>query len=493
MTTQRVVCAKCGEASAGPHDADAPCPSCGHDRNLGRRLGDRFVVEERLGQGGIGSIYRGRDERLGAPVAIKLLKSTWLRDTILRERFKREATSLSTLRHPGIVAVLDFGDAGGGDLYTVLELIEGKTLSELIAAQGSDHPDHPGIPLSRALPMFEQILRALEMCHAQGVVHRDIKPSNIMVTREGRVTVLDFGLAHVPPQRPGEEKLTETGVVQGTPHYMAPEQCRGEDVSPATDVYACGAVFYEMLAGVTPLRGTDAATIMAQHLFVDPPALTNVAPHVSPGLASAIHRALSKRPEDRPSAQELRAAISDAAAGVDPQTRAAESSVARRHVAGLPRAERALRPHPTPEDGAASNDTPEDVDAHEIIVWMPKDDRAARLLGALGASGVRCMHWSRDEAPLSAKAISPSLVVLSTAHGDAKTRIAALRANDAKRPVVLVDVDGPGGTTAAIRAGATDMMLREAPDADLAAKVKKILARTKKRGGARYNDRSRSE
>ena len=262
-----------------------------------RRIADRFVLGRPLGAGGMGSIFRARDERLGADVAIKLLKRSLLEDAVLRERFRREALSLARLRHPGIVTVIDYGE-DLGDLYTVLELVEGETLDGVMDREGA-------MATERAGPLAGQLLAALEACHASNIVHRDLKPSNVMVRAVGgatQVVLIDFGLARMSGGAAALSRLTETGRVQGTPHYMAPEQCRGEDVGPAGDVYSAGVLFYEMLAGAQPFQGKDAATFMAQHLFVDAPPLREVAPHVSPGVAAAVHAALAKRAVDRPTA-----------------------------------------------------------------------------------------------------------------------------------------------------------------------------------------------
>jgi eukaryotic-like serine/threonine-protein kinase len=473
MSTAVLACEKCG-AALGDEDVN-PCPDCNFDRNIGRKVGERFIVTEALGGGGMGSIYRGRDERLGEDVAIKFLRRSLLRDPVLRERFRREALSLAKLRHPGIVTVLDFGEAGT-DLYTVLELVRGSTLSDLIGEQQS-------LSLLRAAPIFDQILAALEVCHDSGVIHRDIKPSNIMVTTVNgvdHVKLIDFGLAHVAIQRGADgqqsslqTKLTETGTVHGTPHYMAPEQCRGEEVSAATDIYSTGIVFYESLSGVPPFRGHDAATYMAQHLFVDPPPLSQLAPDISAGISATIHRALAKKEDTRPSARELRQTLISAFKGTDPETLAANAAVERRRVGGLTRADRALtKPQtpPVPIRQATADEEPQ----HRVVAWMNNDERTAKLLGAIGTSGLTCT--------ISPNASSPNLesadaVILSATQLE---RVGVLRAADPDMIVIVVDVVGPDGTTNAIRAGASDMLLQGASEADLVPKLKRLLKRRRR-------------
>ena len=429
-----------------------------------RRLGDRFVVEEELGSGGMGSIHRGRDEHLGDEVAIKILKPGHLADPVLRERFRREARSLAKLRHPGIVSVLDFGEGDSGELYTVLELVRGETLEARMVAERP-------LSIAHAAPLFDQILAALVVCHAHAIVHRDLKPSNVMITTvngEPHVKLIDFGLARVGTDV--VDKLTETGTVQGTPHYMAPEQCRGEEVGPPGDVYAAGVLFYEMLAGENPFHGTDAATFMAQHLFVDPTPLRQIAPHASAGLSAAIGGALAKQAADRPTASVLRDALAAAIRGDDPEARGEAAAVVRRQISGLERSERVL-------PASASLGEPAPAPRGHVIVWVAAAERSAALRSCLGTAGLSCALASGRALPeIPAGA---SVVVVSLRDGLGGLR--ELRAHAPGVPVVVVDVDGPDETTEAIRAGGNDMLLREAPDADLVAKVERLLRRQRAR------------
>ncbi len=421
-----------------------------------RRIGDRFVIEEPLGSGGMGSVHRGRDERLGAPVAIKILRRTLLEDPLLRERFRREALSLGKLRHPGIVTVLDAGEADG-ELYTVMELVHGETLASVLLREGA-------LDIARAAPIFEQILGALEVCHDNHIVHRDIKPSNVMISivnGDAHVKLIDFGLARLGTT--SAEKLTETGTVQGTPHYMAPEQCRGEEVGPAGDVYSAGVLFYEMLAGAVPFQADDAATFMAQHLFVAPPPLRQVAPRVSAGVSAAVHAALAKQPQDRPSARDLRAALAAAASGTDPEAKAETAATVRQQASVLPRTERAI--------AGAPPKAPDETGAGGILVWMSDLARSATLRGCLGTAGLICeVAWS-GETP----ALPLDIAVVVVSARDGMDRIGRIHAAPARPSVVVVDIAGPEETTGAIRAGARDMLLQEAPDADLVAKVRRLL------------------
>jgi serine/threonine-protein kinase len=412
---------------------------------IGKTIGDRFVVQEELGSGGMSAVHRGLDTRLNEAVAIKFLRKGYEADPVVRERFRREAMSLAKLRHPGIVAVLDFGEADGHP-YIVLELIKGTTLEVALFSGRLD-------PL-RASAVFDQVLAALEICHANGVVHRDIKPSNIMLAGD-LVTLIDFGLARV--EGPESTKLTETGTVHGTPSYMAPEQCRGLDISPATDIYAVGIVMYEAMAGRPPFQGDSAAVLMAQHLFSVPAPM----PEVTPGVEAAIMHALSKNPEDRPTARELRDALGAAFRGTDPRAIAAAAAQQRAIVAGLPRHERALTGRPP-----AANVAPEpEMNSATVALWMPDGNRTANLRATLGTAGISCQVWNGPEPPAA------DLVVISGLERASKL---------GQRAFVVVDIGGPEQTTLAIRAGASDMLLGGAPDADVIPKIRKVLRRKRR-------------
>jgi serine/threonine-protein kinase len=412
---------------------------------IGKTIGDRFVVQEELGSGGMSAVHRGLDTRLNEAVAIKFLRKGYEADPVVRERFRREAMSLAKLRHPGIVAVLDFGEADGHP-YIVLELVKGTTLEVALFSGRLD-------PL-RASAVFDQVLAALEICHANGVVHRDIKPSNIMLAGD-LVTLIDLGLARV--EGPESTKLTETGTVHGTPSYMAPEQCRGLDISPATEIYAVGIVMYEAMAGRPPFQGDSAAVLMAQHLFSVPAPM----PEVTPGVEAAIMHALSKNPEDRPTARELRDALGAAFRGTDPRAIAAAAAQQRAIVAGLPRHERALTGRPP-----AANVAPEpEMNSATVALWMPDGNRTANLRATLGTAGISCQVWNGPEPPAA------DLVVISGLERASKL---------GQRAFVVVDIGGPEQTTLAIRAGASDMLLGGAPDADVIPKIRKVLRRKRR-------------
>jgi serine/threonine protein kinase len=430
------------------------------------RVINHWVVDTELGSGGMATIYRAHHDRLGRAVALKILKRSLLDDDVARERFHRETVVLATLSHPSIVKVLDAGE-WEGDVYMVLELLVGATLERVILEKGA-------LGVDSAIHILDDLLSALEVCHASHIVHRDIKPSNVMLSREKdgltRLVVIDFGLARVRGNV--ASILTETGVVQGTAHYMSPEQCRGEDVGPESDVYSAGLVLYELLSGARPFPGSDAATLMAQHLFVEPTKLRQVAADVSAGVEAAVHAALAKQPQDRPTAGQLRAALAAAAAGTDPQSLAEQAVAQRRRAGALPRNERATPESATASPNAGAMPTP--VTSGTVAVWIRDRERGAAIRGCVATAGLSCAIASGDDAPHVAGNATTVVVVSAR---DGIERVSRLQSVAPNVPVVVVDIQSPDETAEAIRAGASDMLLRGAPDADLVAKLTRLFRR----------------
>jgi eukaryotic-like serine/threonine-protein kinase len=251
----------------------------------GQRLGERYVLQDRLAVGGMGEVWSAVDEVLNRPVAVKVLRTDLAPDTAFQARFRAEARTAAGLSHGGIAAVYDYGEVLGS-AYLVMELVPGEPLSAMIANEGALGTD-------RTLQIVGQAARALHAAHRHGVIHRDIKPANLMITPELRVKVTDFGIA-----RPRDhEPLTATGQVMGTAHYLAPELARGEIASPLSDVYALGVVAYECLAGWRPFDGDNQVAVATAHLQDEPPPL----PETIPGPVRAIVvAAMSKNPAERP-------------------------------------------------------------------------------------------------------------------------------------------------------------------------------------------------
>ena len=258
-----------------------------------RRI-SRYRLLEPLGEGGMGTVYRARDERLERDVAIKVLRSGVRDDEDARKRFRREASALSRLSHPSINTVLDFDSENGTD-FLVLELVEGKRLDELLA-------DGP-LPADEVLRLGVEITEALAAAHEEGVVHRDLKPSNVMVTTRGGLKLLDFGLALLAPCNtvPGDTRsLGDAGLVIGTIAHMAPEQLIAGKVDERADHYALGVVLFEMAAGRVPFTATPATALMNEVLHRPAPRLETFARSIPSGFSALVAELLEKDPTRRP-------------------------------------------------------------------------------------------------------------------------------------------------------------------------------------------------
>ena len=268
----------------------------------GSRFGPYEVLSS-LGAGGMGEVYRARDERLGRMVALKVLASDSHGDPEFRERLRREARALSRLSHPNVCAVYDVGTEGDRD-YFVMELLDGETLAKRL--------ERGPLPIERTLDVALQIAGALETSHRLGLVHRDLKPANIMLTPSG-VKLLDFGLVRFAPAGPQPSRetisdaLTTQGTLLGTLQYMSPEQVEGREADARSDLFSFGAVIYEVITGRRAFTGDTQASLIGAILKDDPPSLLAVQPSAPSDLDRLIHSCLVKNPEDRwQSAHDLR-------------------------------------------------------------------------------------------------------------------------------------------------------------------------------------------
>jgi eukaryotic-like serine/threonine-protein kinase len=262
----------------------------------GTRLGPYEVLAP-LGAGGMGEVYRARDTRLGRDVALKILPESFARETDRLRRFEQEARAVAALNHSNILAVFDIGQHDGSP-FLVSELLEGESLRATL--------DGGALPQRKTIEYGVQIAHGLAAAHEKGIVHRDLKPENIFITKDGRIKILDFGLAKLAQKAgAGLDDVTLTsshtaaGVVMGTASYMAPEQVRGEAADPRTDIFAFGAVLYEMLSGVRAFRRDTPAETMTAVLKDDPPELSDPGRLVSPALERIVRRCLEKNPEQR--------------------------------------------------------------------------------------------------------------------------------------------------------------------------------------------------
>ncbi|GIF50315.1 serine/threonine-protein kinase [Asanoa ferruginea] len=276
-----------------------------------RLLGGRYQVGELLGYGGMAEVHRGRDLRLGRDVAIKMLRTDLARDATFQMRFRREAQNAASLNHPAIVAVYDTGEeiAPTGETlpFIVMEFVNGRTLKEVLAAEGRLMP-------RRAMEITADICAALEFSHRHGIIHRDIKPGNVMLTQNGQVKVMDFGIARALAS--GATTMTQTSAVIGTAQYLSPEQARGEAVDARSDVYAAGCVLFELLCGHPPFVGDSPVSVAYQHVREDPRAPSEINHDVTPPIDAIVLKALSKNPLNRyQSAGEMRADLLRAASG----------------------------------------------------------------------------------------------------------------------------------------------------------------------------------
>jgi len=263
----------------------------------GSRLGPYEILAP-LGAGGMGEVYRARDERLEREVAIKILPEDVAEDASRLARFEREAKAVASLSHPNILAIHDFGREGAVT-YAVTELVDGDTLEELI--------DAGRVPQRKAIDYCRQIANGLAAAHDKGVVHRDMKPANVIVSRDGRVKILDFGLAKLEPLTDAEAPTmvatsgagTAPGAVLGTVGYMAPEQVRGLEADNRADIFSLGAILYELLSGQRAFRAESAVETMSAILKEDPPELSSSVENLPAGIEGVVQHCLEKNPEER--------------------------------------------------------------------------------------------------------------------------------------------------------------------------------------------------
>jgi len=246
----------------------------------------RYRIQRKLGAGGMADVYLAEDQELGRRVAIKILNSRHGNDDQFIERFRREAKNAAALNHPNIVSIYDRGEAED-TYYIAMEFLDGRTLKELIVGRGA-------APINVAIEYARQILSALRFAHRHGIVHRDIKPHNVLVDGEGRVKVTDFGIA-----RAGTSQMTETGSIVGTAQYLSPEQAKGGEIDPRSDLYSLGVVLYELLTGKPPFDGETPVEIAMKHLSTTPKPPSALRPDVPPELDMVVMRALAKNPDER--------------------------------------------------------------------------------------------------------------------------------------------------------------------------------------------------
>src|SRR3954453_11926120 len=262
----------------------------------GTKLGP-YEIHSPIGAGGMGEVYRARDTRLNRDVAIKILPASFSADPDGLQRFAQESRAAAALNHPNILSIYDIGEDRGAP-YVVSELLEGESLRERLRA---------GPLSSRKAPDYaQQFAKGLAAAHDKGIVHRDLKPENLFITSDGRAKILDFGLPKFPhpetsltDDAPTMQVATEAGTVMGTAGYMSPEQVRGKPTDGRSDIFAFGAILYEMLSGKRAFHGDSAADIMSTILKEDPPELSETNRNISPALERIVRHCLEKNPAER--------------------------------------------------------------------------------------------------------------------------------------------------------------------------------------------------
>jgi serine/threonine-protein kinase len=290
------------------------------DETIGRTFAGKYRVEQMIGEGGMGKVYRATQLALDKPVVLKVLRQALLGDERTVQRFQREAKAASRLNHPNSISVLDFGQADDGAMYIAMEYVQGRDLHQILSREWP-------LPEGRVIRVMSQVLSALADAHSVGVIHRDLKPENIMVS-QGRsepdfVKVLDFGIAKIIDGSDDEgPALTRAGFVCGTPEYMSPEQARGAKLDHRSDLYAVGVILYQLVTGLLPFDSDSAVGFATKHLTEMPPLPTKRRPEVkvSAGMERLIMKALSKNPDERPqTAEQFRAEL----LAIDKERRAA--------------------------------------------------------------------------------------------------------------------------------------------------------------------------
>lgn len=277
-------------------NAGSPLP----DPLLGHTLDDKYRLDAQLGIGGMGTVYRARHLLIDRPVAIKVLNPRFVEDEAARTRFQREARAAGRLQHTNAVTVTDYGQTQDGYVYIVMELLEGRTLRDILAKEAP-------LDAARSVSIMLQVSAAVAAAHEAGIIHRDLKPANIFIVQRAEVPsvvkVLDFGIAKLAAESLEEDDikaLTQIGAMIGTPRYMSPEQCDGAELTPAADVYSLGVILYEMLSGTVPFSGSTPLAIAMKHTSELPRRPREFVPSIPPALEDVVLHALEKSPEKRP-------------------------------------------------------------------------------------------------------------------------------------------------------------------------------------------------
>jgi serine/threonine-protein kinase len=350
------------------------------DPLVGSVLADRYRIERRLGEGGMGVVYLARHVILEKIVALKILHHEYARRRELVDRFLHEAKAASRIRHEHVIDITDFGETPDKNVFFAMEFLDGHELADELERGG------PGIPWPRTKSIILQICSALQAAHEAGVIHRDLKPENVyLINRYGNpdfIKVLDFGVAKLVDGEADGRRLTKTGMVFGTPEYMSPEQAKGEKPDPRVDVYACGCILYEMVTGDVPFRADSFMGVLTKHLLDQPPRLAErtTREDLPSGLQSVLDQALSKDRDQRfGTMNELAVAIDtlDEVAGVSYRAPGPEKERARSRGGLGSRGSASRIPSPPPPELAATVPPPATPAATTMVSTPPPPVMAA--------------------------------------------------------------------------------------------------------------------
>jgi serine/threonine-protein kinase len=439
-----LICPTCqthfeGEAQFCPQDGSplAASPPAGADDPLvGRVLGGRYRLVQRLGQGGMGTVYRAVHTLMDKPVAVKILRHEMSSDAEAVARFHREARSASRLDHDHCIRVTDFGQSDDGLLFLVMELLDGVSLGH-IARRGP-------LPPARVAAIGLAIAEALAHAHEQGIVHRDLKPDNVFLARRAKgrelVKVLDFGLAKLASDSVLGPSITRDGTVFGTPEYMAPEQAEGEKLDGRTDIYALGAILYELLSGEVPFKAGSFVAMLNKQVSEKPVSTRARRPDldIPVGLDEVVMRCLAKKPGDRyETAQALADAIAPFTVG-DPSG-----------MVLLPRAEGPGAPlSPSPQPATRNTKLPTPPPSIEV----PRVRRGLLVIAGAAAVGVTfAIAWTKTRKPTTTA--PPPLAAVATPPEAPLTTVTRLLATG--------DLDGADRLLAQLRAKGDSVELQE--------------------------------
>jgi serine/threonine protein kinase len=373
-------------------EPSATAPDDEADRWIGRSIAN-FEIVQKLGQGGMGVVYKGRQRSLDRTVAIKILGRALSENQEFIKRFEREAKSIARISHPNIVAVYDFGTYEG-TWYMVSEFVEGTSLAGMIAEKVL-------LTLEEMGPIMVQCLGALAHVGAMGVVHRDIKPDNILITRDGTAKLLDFGLAKDVSGSNDSTDLTGTGLAMGTPAYMSPEQCMGRKLDGRSDLYALGVTAYYALTGEKPFTGQSSFEIMTRQREHVPPPPSHLNPRIPARISDLLMRMLAKNPLDRfPDAEACRLAWAEALGA--PVRQSGLHPIPREAVApppSSPRTSGRQTPLPLPELPVVPNATPPSLSSTTVATGIPVPPPPATRPPARGSESTRRPSADGTEPP----------------------------------------------------------------------------------------------